>query len=438
MTYAVDGVKRTGLWKNNTYIGIERRNNIFKGGESLNMKNDVIILGGGISGLYLGIELLKQNRKVLLLEKNSRLGGRIYTIKYENHTLESGAGRFSECHQMLFNLLKRYKLFDKKYPITKYADVLVSNKKNYSTNVEDYYKLIFSKSKNYKNSYLANKYTYEILEEILGSKELVKHFVSIYGYTGDVMYSNAICGLNILSCDYYSEQFYVLIGGLTQLVDKMKDEFIQLGGKIQLDMQVENIYQSSDSSYLLEAKGNKYTCNQLVLAITPKAIEKLKPRSVSFDFLKFVQPVPLLRIYFYYDKKNAALSNLKKLITDLDIHYIIPINQNSIMISYTDSKLADFWNSLYKENKDLFYKKILSEFTACTGVKLGIPDKVFMEYWSEGMYVWTPGFNYVENYDNVINPMENLFISNEGISKKQGWIEGALLVANDVLEKMKK
>ena len=402
------------------------------------MKQDVIILGGGISGLYLGIELLKQNREVLLLEKSSRLGGRIYTIKHKNHTIESGAGRFSECHQMLFKLLQRYNLFDKKYPITKYADVLLSNKTKYSTNVEDYYKIIFSKSKNYKNSYLANKYTYEILEEILGSKELVKHFISIYGYTGDVMESNAICGLNILSCDYYSEQFYVLIGGLTQLIDKMKEEFIQLGGKIQLNTLIKNIYRSSDRSYLLESQSNKYLCNQLVLAITPKSIEKLDPKTGSFGFLDYVKPVPLLRIYFYYDKKNNDLANLTKIITDLDIHYIIPINKNIIMISYTDSVLANEWNNLYKENKDKFYQKILTEFTKCTGLKLGIPDKVFMEYWGEGMYVWTPGFDYVQNYDKVINPMENLFISCEGVSKKQGWMEGALLIANDVLEKMKK
>ncbi len=401
------------------------------------MKQDVIILGGGISGLYLGIELLKQNRQVLLLERNSRLGGRIHTIHHKNNTLESGAGRFSECHQMLFKLLQKYNLFDKKYPITKYADTLLTKKTNYSRNIEDYYKLIFSKSKNYKNSYLANKYTYEILEEIFGSKELVKHFVSIYGYTGDVMYSNAICGLNILSCDYYSEQFYVLIGGLAQLVDKMKEEFLQLGGKIQLNMLVEKIYRSSDRTHLLESQNKTFLCNQLVLAITPKSIQKLKPIEHSFDFLKFVQPVPLLRIYFYYDKKNDSLSNLKKIITDLDIHYIIPINENSIMISYTDSQLADYWNNLYKDNQELFYQKILSQFTKCTGVQLDIPDKVFMEYWSEGMYVWTPGFDYVQNYDAVINPMENLFISNEGVSKKQGWIEGALLIAKDVLEKMK-
>ena len=116
------------------------------------MKQDVLILGGGISGLYLGIELLKQNREVLLLEKSSRLGGRIYTIKHKNHTIESGAGRFSECHQMLFKLLQRYNLFDKKYPITKYADVLLSNKTKYSTNVEDYYKIMgFDIMDNYHN-----------------------------------------------------------------------------------------------------------------------------------------------------------------------------------------------------------------------------------------------------------------------------------------------
>ena len=109
------------------------------------MKHDVIILGAGISGLYLGIELLKQNRQVSILEKTSRVGGRIDTIHHENHILEAGAGRFSECHQMLFKLLQRYNLFDKKYPITKYADILLKNTKNYSTNIEDYYKIIFNK-----------------------------------------------------------------------------------------------------------------------------------------------------------------------------------------------------------------------------------------------------------------------------------------------------
>jgi monoamine oxidase len=403
------------------------------------MKNDVIILGAGVCGLYLGIELLKQNRQVVLLEKTSRLGGRIDTIRHNNHILEAGAGRFSECHQMLFNLLKRYNLFDKKYPITKYADILLKNKKNYSTNIEDYYKIIFSKSKNYKNEYLATKYTYEILEEILGSKELVNHFISIYGYTGDVMDSNALCGLNILACDYYSEQFYVLIGGLDQLVDKMKDEFLHLGGTLKLLTSVKNIYRSPDGTYLLETKKkDTFICDQLVLAIPPTAIQKLNPKNSSFDFLNYVKPIPLLRVYFYYDTKNEALTNLKKIITDLDIHYIIPIDGNTIMISYTDSKLADDWNSLYKENEELFYQKILSEFTKCTGVHLEIPDKVFMEHWKEGIYVWTPGFDYIQNYDKVIHPLENLFISNEGVSKKQGWIEGSLLMANDVLEKMKK
>jgi len=398
---------------------------------------DIVILGAGISGLYLGIELLKKKRNVLIIEKSKRIGGRIYTISYKDDIFESGAGRFSECHKNLFLLLKKYNLFDKKYPIEKYSKlVLINSKNSFSDNIDDYYKLIFDKSADYSDDYLAKKYTHEILLEILGSKELVEHFITLYGYDGDILYSNAICGLNILSCDYNSKQFYVLTVGLAELTKKMKDDFIQQGGRLQLGTKVENIYCSSTNNYVLESNKGDYSCNQLVLAIPPTAIEKLKPKNKVFNFLKYIRPVPLLRIYFYYDKPNEELVKLKKMITDIDIRFIIPINKNVIMISYSDSETATNWNTMYNENKVKFYEKILHEFNIVTGIKLDIPDKIFMEYWQNGIYVWTPNYNYIKHYDEIINPLPNLYISNEGVSKKQGWIEGSLLVAKDVLLKI--
>jgi hypothetical protein len=398
---------------------------------------DIIILGAGISGLYLAIELLKKGRNVLIIEKSKRIGGRIHTLYYKDHIFESGAGRFSECHKNLFLLLKKYNLFDKKYPIEKYSKlVLVNSKKKFSDNIEDYYKLIFDKSNSYSDEYLAKKYTHEILLEIFGSKELVDHFITLYGYDGDILYSNAICGLNMLSCDYYSKQFYVLTLGLAELIKKMKDDFIQQGGRIQTDTNVENIYCSSIHNYVVESNKGDYSCKKLVLAIPPTAIEKLKPKNKAFNFLKYVRPVPLLRVYFYYDKPNENLVKLKKIITDIDIRFIIPINKNLIMISYSDSETAKNWNTMYNENKNKFYEKILKEFHTVTGMKLDIPDKTFMEYWGTGIYVWTPNYNYIKHYDDIINPLPNLYISNEGVSKKQGWIEGSLLIANDVLSKI--
>ena len=47
---------------------------------------DIIISGGGISGLYCAYKLLLNNPyyKILLIEKNNYLGGRIKTFKKKN------------------------------------------------------------------------------------------------------------------------------------------------------------------------------------------------------------------------------------------------------------------------------------------------------------------------------------------------------------------
>ena len=42
------------------------------------MKNKVIIIGGGASGLFATISALNSGKEVLLLEKNEKLGKKIY------------------------------------------------------------------------------------------------------------------------------------------------------------------------------------------------------------------------------------------------------------------------------------------------------------------------------------------------------------------------
>ena len=69
---------------------------------------DIVIIGGGISGLYLQNLLLNKTKKsVILLEKNPYLGGRVHTYKVKvnntNYVMEAGAGRFSSNHKILFS-----------------------------------------------------------------------------------------------------------------------------------------------------------------------------------------------------------------------------------------------------------------------------------------------------------------------------------------------
>ncbi|MDX6747738.1 FAD-dependent oxidoreductase [Polaribacter sp. PL03] len=55
------------------------------------MKKKIIILGAGISGIYLGYKLKKAGFLVTILEANSRVGGRIYTKKVNDTKVELGA-----------------------------------------------------------------------------------------------------------------------------------------------------------------------------------------------------------------------------------------------------------------------------------------------------------------------------------------------------------
>ena len=74
---------------------------------------DIVIIGGGIAGLYLAVKLVKKY-KVALAEKYSKFGGRTFTfhadisgIKYQ---WEEGAARISDSHRMTLSLIKKYGL----------------------------------------------------------------------------------------------------------------------------------------------------------------------------------------------------------------------------------------------------------------------------------------------------------------------------------------
>ena len=70
--------------------------------------NDIIIIGGGISGLYSYYQLLLKNPKlkIKLFEKNNYFGGRILTLhkklNHQNYQFEAGAGRFNSKHTLFF------------------------------------------------------------------------------------------------------------------------------------------------------------------------------------------------------------------------------------------------------------------------------------------------------------------------------------------------
>ena len=406
------------------------------------MISDVVIIGAGISGLYLGLEFLKMKQSVCILEKSNRLGGRVFSKKFKNSTYESGAGRFSNIHDKLMNLLNKYNLNDKIVPIQQ-ADVKIfKNPNQYSNDINYYFKIIFDSKKDFRLSELVNMTTYEYLCIILGINK-ANHFIKLYGYNGEIYNANALCGLNILETDYKTKQYYILLGGLGQLIDKMYLDFIDKGGKIYKNTIVSDIMNNEldfkiNTSNLLDSIKNTHYCKKLVLAIPPKDVLKLQPKQKKVrDAISGIVPINLLRVYYFYDESYQEIQSLKKVISDLDINYIIPINDKIIMISYTDTTKAKYWYNLYYNNKDKFIQQISDEFTQCTSIPLVPPNSISLEYWEDGVHVWDKSKDFIKNYRKTINPISNLYLANEAYSKSQGWIESSLEVCDYILKLLK-
>ena len=74
---------------------------------------DYIIVGGGISGLYMAYQLSKTDKSILIVESTNRWGGRLFTQSEKGSQFELGAARISSKHKKMMSLLKEFNLQDK-------------------------------------------------------------------------------------------------------------------------------------------------------------------------------------------------------------------------------------------------------------------------------------------------------------------------------------
>ena len=431
---------------------------------------DIIILGGGIAGIYTTYKLLQQNPNlsILLLESNDRFGGRVFTTTKYN--LEAGAGRFSSKHIHLLKLIKELGLENKiqkssasaeYFPVnpqnpqnpqnqTKLPNIFASILEMYTgkpvNQLTELVATVILASKLERKVYLQSVSFIEYAKTIL-SKEEIQYITDSFGYYSELVIMNAHDAIQLMENLSPKNKFYILQGGLSQIIDEMILQIKKIKPNVQILKRNHKVIKINREKtiYSLETEQqNKiFYTTKIITALPKQVLEKIAFFKTLKPILKNIECAPLCRIYSTFREKDKAwIKDLPKFTTNNNLRMVIPIDSSkgTIMISYTDNKYAEYWQKLYNtKGIEKVDEKIAEYIKESTNINIPKPLDTYVFYWSCGVGYWGIGADSHEISQKMIKPFEEeeVYICGEHYSERnQQWIEGALETSISVIKKI--
>ena len=411
--------------------------------------NDIIIIGGGIAGLYTFYQLQRKykskNIKIKLFEKENYFGGRILTLKkhINNHDyqFEGGAGRLNNKHILFLKLIYQLKL--------KKELIKISGKSEFIPTHGKYKSFKYKKASTYidkvikqglkENQETLIQYTFtEYAHTLLTSKE-VDFILNSYGYYGELFYENAYDAIKIFNEGIRSDiDYYILKNGFSSVIEHLLENIIHNKGKLYLNSELKSIHRTKNG-YELKINNSIFKTKKIILALP-------KPALLNIDYLRSytkelnsIQCKELCRIYSIFS--NVWFNKIKKTTTNNKLRFIIPIDKENglIMSSYTDSKYARFWKKYIKKSKDELSIELVKQLKEVFNVPIEYPIYNIICYWNCGVGFWKKKINSDHMSKKILqlNTHEDIFIVGENYSKTQGWVEGALETVETLIKIMK-
>jgi len=401
---------------------------------------DYIIIGAGLSGLYCAHYLKNKGHKLLVLEKGGRLGGRIKTINMElpqngkQYTYEAGAQRFSYRHKRLLKLINQLGLTKHIYPLNNKIDNIMSN--NYeNNNPVDLINKLIAKTKNTTIKYKKSNTLQAIGEDLIGT-QFVRNTIDCMGYDAGPTKEN-FCDFERTYKDETDFNYYSLHGGLVSICNILAQNIDVKYSIYIID------YEYKNNHFVVKTNQETYLSKKLILAIPKSALLKIPKLSDIESQLNSVTDNSYIRIYAIYppdSKGNYWFKGINKTITDGHIRQVIPDesqytgNQGLIQICYCDENHANIWFNYASAGllKQVIHKHLKKLFP-----DREIPEPLYIKshYTPEGTHFWKPNNHSSDYYEFLLKPFDYpLYICGETYSHYQGWMEGALETAEDVIK----
>jgi monoamine oxidase len=457
---------------------------------------DVVVIGGGIAGLYTSYQYLKRHpgNRLIVLEKSSReLGGRVQTYHDAVMDVEIGAGRINQSHRLVMGLITELGLgkhlvsngneiafMSTKHPGHKIHSPLdivsrreldslgIRLKKHSSMPFDELIAKLVRESRKMSKRQLQSMTFREYAEDVIG-ESLVQVIIDTFGYYSEIVIMNAYDSLQLMRELDPTNRFYGMKGGLSQIIDGLVSEIRNMGGTIVLGQHVVGIrklqppvsvikrsggtrktrklgYLGGYSGFQIQCKdGAVYWAKKCVCALPKQSVERLE--GGLFDnvlpSLAKIECGTLCRIYSQFDKGpdgKVWFQDLGKLTVDNDLRMIIPIDMERgiVMISYSDNQWADKWHNLYKnEGIGEVNRRLRDLVSEVVGVWIPLPKHTHVFYWPCGVGYWSKGADSAAIERRLVEPCPGLFVCGEHYSSgHQQWMEGALRTSKHVISRL--
>jgi hypothetical protein len=187
--------------------------------------------------------------------------------------------------------------------------------------------------------------------------------------------------------------------------------------------------------FRVKTNDTTYITKKIYFALTLKPLDKLAKNLIDFKYSDYIGTVKFVRIYTHHSKPYDGSKIGHYNLVPGPLQKIIKYSPHILMASYSDNSNAKFWSTIINLDKKSQIKKV-ENFLQKLHININKIDDVEIGYWDEGIHYYKPviGSSINQLINQLSKPAKNIYVVGEIISKKQGWVEGAIESVNRIIK----